>query len=107
VTGGLTLGAALLLGFAASGHCLAMCGGISAALGLATDKSADEDNAQEEPVLIFNSGPSFFQAFHRRDDAAANFWGICGHQSSPPLVSAGDLPRAVAGCNIKSVRKIV
>lgn len=38
--GGLTLGAALLLGFAASGHCLAMCGGISAALGLATAKDA-------------------------------------------------------------------
>jgi len=41
MTGGLTLGAALLLGFAASGHCIAMCGGISAALGLATGKRAD------------------------------------------------------------------
>src|SRR5215510_13539183 len=41
MTGGLTLGAALLLGFAASGHCLAMCGGISAALGVATAKRAD------------------------------------------------------------------
>ena len=39
--GGLTLGAALLLGFAASGHCLAMCGGISAALGVATAKRTD------------------------------------------------------------------
>ena len=39
MTGGLTLGAALLLGFAASGHCLVMCGGISAALGLATAKT--------------------------------------------------------------------
>jgi sulfite exporter TauE/SafE len=39
VTGGLTLGAALLLGFAASGHCLVMCGGISTALGLATAKA--------------------------------------------------------------------
>ena len=38
MTGGLTLGAALMLGFAASGHCLVMCGGISAALGLATAK---------------------------------------------------------------------
>ena len=36
----LTLGAALLLGLAASGHCLFMCGGISAALGLATAKTA-------------------------------------------------------------------
>ena len=41
MSGGLTLGAALLLGFAASGHCLVMCGGISSALGLATAKSAD------------------------------------------------------------------
>jgi len=41
VTGGLTLGAALLLGFVASGHCLAMCGGISAALGIATAKGAN------------------------------------------------------------------
>jgi sulfite exporter TauE/SafE len=32
----LTLSAALLLGLAASGHCLAMCGGITAALGVAT-----------------------------------------------------------------------
>jgi len=39
--GGLTLGAALMLGFAASGHCLVMCGGISTALGLATAKRAD------------------------------------------------------------------
>ena len=41
MTGGLTLGAALLLGFVASGHCLAMCGGISAALGIATAKGAN------------------------------------------------------------------
>ena len=37
----LTLGAALLLGFAASGHCMVMCGGISAALGIATAKGSD------------------------------------------------------------------
>jgi len=36
-----TLLAALLLGLAASGHCLVMCGGISAALGIATAKGAD------------------------------------------------------------------
>ena len=41
MTGGLTLGAALMLGIAASGHCLVMCGGISGALGLATAKRAD------------------------------------------------------------------
>jgi sulfite exporter TauE/SafE len=39
VSGGLTLGAALLLGIAASGHCLVMCGGISSALGLAAGPS--------------------------------------------------------------------
>jgi uncharacterized protein len=36
MTGNLTLFAALLLGLAAGGHCLVMCGGIAAALGLAT-----------------------------------------------------------------------
>jgi sulfite exporter TauE/SafE len=41
VNGTLTLAAALLLGLAASGHCLVMCGGISAALGIATAKRAD------------------------------------------------------------------
>jgi sulfite exporter TauE/SafE len=40
MSGPLTLGAALLLGLAASGHCLVMCGGISAALGLATARGA-------------------------------------------------------------------
>jgi sulfite exporter TauE/SafE len=40
MNGALTLGAALLLGFAASGHCLVMCGGISAALGMAAAKDA-------------------------------------------------------------------
>ena len=39
MSGGLTLGAALILGIAASGHCLVMCGGISSALGLATATS--------------------------------------------------------------------
>jgi sulfite exporter TauE/SafE len=36
VTEALTLSAALLLGFAASGHCVVMCGGIASALGMAT-----------------------------------------------------------------------
>lgn len=40
MSGGLTLGAALILGIAASGHCLVMCGGISSALGLASARSA-------------------------------------------------------------------
>ena len=37
----LTFAAALLLGLAASGHCLAMCGGITAALGVATARRGD------------------------------------------------------------------
>ena len=37
---GLTIGVALLLGFAASGHCLVMCGGITAALGMAASRDA-------------------------------------------------------------------
>ncbi|HEY1287463.1 MAG TPA: sulfite exporter TauE/SafE family protein [Burkholderiales bacterium] len=41
MTGGLTLGAASILGIAASGHCLVMCGGISSALGLASAGSPD------------------------------------------------------------------
>ncbi len=46
---GLTIGAALLLGFAASGHCLVMCGGISAALGIATAKTVD---GRPRPALL-------------------------------------------------------
>ena len=40
MSGALTFGAAMLLGLAASGHCLLMCGGISAALGMATAKDS-------------------------------------------------------------------
>ena len=40
MNGVLTLGAAALLGLAASGHCLVMCGGISAALGMAAAKNS-------------------------------------------------------------------
>jgi sulfite exporter TauE/SafE len=40
VTNALTLGGALLIGLAASGHCLLMCGGIGAALGLASGRNA-------------------------------------------------------------------
>jgi sulfite exporter TauE/SafE len=49
MSGVLTLGAALLLGLAASGHCLVMCGGISAALGIATAKDAD---GRTRPTLL-------------------------------------------------------
>lgn len=40
MSGSLTIAAALLLGFLASGHCMLMCGGISMALGVATAKDA-------------------------------------------------------------------
>jgi sulfite exporter TauE/SafE len=50
VSGGLTLGAALILGIAASGHCLVMCGGISSALGLASARSPD--GAPRVPLLV-------------------------------------------------------
>lgn len=49
MNGTLTFGAALLLGLAASGHCLVMCGGISTALGLATAKDA---NGRARPALL-------------------------------------------------------
>ncbi|MFO1428025.1 MAG: sulfite exporter TauE/SafE family protein [Steroidobacteraceae bacterium] len=41
MTDPVTLGAALLLGLVASGHCILMCGGITAALGIATARRAD------------------------------------------------------------------
>ena len=49
MNGALTLGAALLLGFAASGHCLVMCGGISAALGMA---AAKDSQGRTRPAII-------------------------------------------------------
>ena len=49
MSGVLTLGAAFLLGVAASGHCFVMCGGISAALGIATAKRAD---GRPQPRLL-------------------------------------------------------
>jgi len=50
-----TLFAALLLGLAASGHCLVMCGGISAALGIATSKRAD-GRARAELLVAYQFG---------------------------------------------------
>jgi sulfite exporter TauE/SafE len=44
MVGELTLGAALLLGLAGSGHCLAMCGGIAAAFGVS--------GAQRQPIAV-------------------------------------------------------
>jgi sulfite exporter TauE/SafE len=50
VSGMLTLGAAVLLGLAASGHCLVMCGGISAALGMAAAKNSG--GRTRPPLLV-------------------------------------------------------
>ena len=47
---GLTLGAAMLLGLAASGHCLVMCGGISAALGMGAAK--DSRGRTRLPIIL-------------------------------------------------------
>ena len=49
MNGALTFGAAFLLGLAASGHCLVMCGGITAALGLA---SARDAQGRTRPALL-------------------------------------------------------
>jgi sulfite exporter TauE/SafE len=49
MSGMLTIGAAFLLGLSASGHCLAMCGGLTAALGLATARTAD---GRVQPTLL-------------------------------------------------------
>lgn len=51
----LTIGAALLLGLAASGHCLVMCGGISAALGIATAKR-DDGRPQRRLLVAYQFG---------------------------------------------------
>lgn len=50
MTGSLSIGAALLLGLVASGHCVVMCGGISGALGLVTAK--DRDGAPKRSLLL-------------------------------------------------------
>jgi sulfite exporter TauE/SafE len=49
MSGVLTLGAAGLLGLVASGHCLVMCGGISAALGMA---AARDSMGRTRPSLL-------------------------------------------------------
>jgi sulfite exporter TauE/SafE len=55
MNGVLTYAGALLLGLAASGHCLVMCGGISAALGIATAKRAD-GRARTELLVAYQLG---------------------------------------------------
>ena len=47
----LTFGGAFLLGLAASGHCLVMCGGITAALGMAAGK---DSQGRTRPTLLIS-----------------------------------------------------
>jgi len=51
----LTLAAALLLGGAASGHCVAMCGGLSMALGLATARDA-RGRPRKDLLVAYQAG---------------------------------------------------
>jgi sulfite exporter TauE/SafE len=80
----LTLGAALLLGLAASGHCLLMCGGISAALGTVTARRAD-------------GGP-------RRDLLVAYQLGRIGSYTLAGCLAAGVAGSAIAWLDNGAVR---
>jgi uncharacterized protein len=85
MNGTLTFGAALLLGLAASGHCLIMCGGISAALGIATAKHKD--------------------GRPRRSLLAAYQLGRVTSYSLAGLLFAGALGSVIALLDIESVRR--
>ena len=85
MTGMLTIGAALLLGLAGSGHCLAMCGGVTAALGLATARDA---NGRPRPVLLLGCQI-----------------GRIASYSLAGLLLAGTLGGVVALLDVESVRR--
>jgi sulfite exporter TauE/SafE len=85
VNGPLTVGAALLLGLAASGHCLVMCGGMSSALGLATAK---DDRGRARPLLL-----------------AGYQLGRISSYALAGLLFAGILGAAIALLDIESVRR--
>lgn len=85
MNGTLTFGAALLLGLAASGHCLVMCGGITAALGIATAK---DTNGRPRPELL-----------------VAYQLGRVASYSLAGLVFAGVLGSMIALLDIESVRR--
>ena len=73
MNGGLTLVAALMLGIAASGHCVVMCGGISSALGLASARSAG--GQPRLPLIVgYQMGRAVSYAI-----AGAIAGGILGH----------------------------
>jgi uncharacterized protein len=85
MTGMLTVGAAFLLGLGGSGHCLAMCGGVTAALGLATSRDA---NGRPRPALLLG----------------AQFGRIASYTLAG-LLFAGTLGGVIALLDIESVRR--
>ncbi|HEY6941105.1 sulfite exporter TauE/SafE family protein [Dokdonella sp.] len=85
MTGVLTYAGALLLGLAASGHCLVMCGGISAALGIATARRAD--------------------GRPRRDLLVAYQLGRIASYALAGLLLGGVLGGAIALLDVESVRR--
>jgi uncharacterized protein len=87
MTGMLTIGAAWLLGLAASGHCLAMCGGVTAALGLATARDA---SGRTRPALLLG-----YQL------------GRVASYSLAGLLFGGALGGVIALLDVESVRRVL
>jgi uncharacterized protein len=85
MTGMLTIGAAFLLGLAGSGHCLAMCGGVTAALGLATARDA---SGRLRPALLLGCQI-----------------GRIASYSLAGLLFAGTLGGVIALLDVESVRR--
>jgi sulfite exporter TauE/SafE len=85
MTGMLTMSAAFLLGLAGSGHCLAMCGGVTAALGLATARDA---SGRPRPALLLGCQIGRIVSY-----------------SLAGLLFAGALGGVVAFLDVDSVRK--
>src|SRR5262245_52869408 len=83
----LTISGALLLGLASSGHCLAMCGGLTAALGLATARTAE---GRIRPALLLG-----YQV------------GRIASYSLAGLLFAGVLGGVIALLDVESVRRVL
>lgn len=87
MTGMLTIGAAFLLGLAASGHCLAMCGGVTTALGLAT---AGDASGRPRPALLLGCQIGRLLSY-----------------SLAGLLFAGALGGVIALLDLESVRRVL
>jgi sulfite exporter TauE/SafE len=83
----LTIGGALLLGLAASGHCLAMCGGLTAALSLATARTPA---GRARPTLLLG-----YQL------------GRIASYSLAGLLFSGALGSVIALLDVESVRRVL